>query len=282
MKIICPNCNTAYKVSLQALGSGGRKVRCARCRTEWHAEPQDETGPPASGAGPDWNGEDESFDFADEVAETSGHFAAAEDRQPSSRHPATGTATGTEGPTIDADTAIADRSATNVEAAAQRRRPGAGMRRPGKGGSARRLPAPLAIAAGLVLIISAIMFRNSVVAWVPDLAGLYRLVGLETNIRGLEFTAIKTSRKYENGVPLLVIEGEIVNVSGKRVDIPAMRFALRNADDREIYSWTRKAETPVLEAGQRTRFRSTISGLPDGGRSVQLRFIDRDLRQARL
>lgn len=37
MRIVCPNCAAAYDVPDAMLASGTRKVRCARCGTEWAA-----------------------------------------------------------------------------------------------------------------------------------------------------------------------------------------------------------------------------------------------------
>ena len=37
MLIVCPNCGTSYMVDPAALGSSGRTVRCARCKTTWFA-----------------------------------------------------------------------------------------------------------------------------------------------------------------------------------------------------------------------------------------------------
>src|SRR5579863_9963970 len=38
MLIVCPNCATSYDVDLASLQPDGRRVRCVRCRTIWHAE----------------------------------------------------------------------------------------------------------------------------------------------------------------------------------------------------------------------------------------------------
>ena len=35
MRIVCPNCNTAYAIDAPPLGKLGRSVRCARCKTAW-------------------------------------------------------------------------------------------------------------------------------------------------------------------------------------------------------------------------------------------------------
>src|SRR5262245_49592459 len=42
MQIVCPNCATRYDVQPAAIGADGRSVRCARCRTVWHATPEPE------------------------------------------------------------------------------------------------------------------------------------------------------------------------------------------------------------------------------------------------
>src|SRR5262245_42468669 len=38
MLIVCPNCSTSYAIDPTSLGSAGRTVRCARCKTSWFAE----------------------------------------------------------------------------------------------------------------------------------------------------------------------------------------------------------------------------------------------------
>ncbi len=43
MMITCPDCSTAYRVSAAALGPEGRDVKCARCGTRWHADPEPDT-----------------------------------------------------------------------------------------------------------------------------------------------------------------------------------------------------------------------------------------------
>jgi predicted Zn finger-like uncharacterized protein len=38
MLIVCPSCAASYEVALATLFPQGRRVRCTRCRTVWHAE----------------------------------------------------------------------------------------------------------------------------------------------------------------------------------------------------------------------------------------------------
>ncbi len=53
MRIVCPNCDTAYDAPPSAV-SAGRRMRCAKCRSEWMPIPPSETvALPAPGPRPD-------------------------------------------------------------------------------------------------------------------------------------------------------------------------------------------------------------------------------------
>ena len=61
-------------------------------------------------------------------------------------------------------------------------------------------------------------------------------VDLPVNLRGLTSRFATTTEQHE-GVPILVVGGKIVNITEDR-DVPHLRFAVRNAAQQEIYSWT--------------------------------------------
>jgi predicted Zn finger-like uncharacterized protein len=46
MILICPACSTRYLVAPTAIGSAGRKVRCAKCQQTWLARPPPDAPPP--------------------------------------------------------------------------------------------------------------------------------------------------------------------------------------------------------------------------------------------
>jgi predicted Zn finger-like uncharacterized protein len=46
MRLVCPSCQAAYEVPDHRLGSGPRRLRCARCGQEWTVEPAPATAPP--------------------------------------------------------------------------------------------------------------------------------------------------------------------------------------------------------------------------------------------
>ena len=88
----------------------------------------------------------------------------------------------------------------------------------------------------------------------PQTAAFYKMVGLEVNLRGLAFKDVKLSTETVDGKQVLVIEGVIVGQSKKPLDIPRLRFAVRDAQGAEIYAWNTVLEQTVLQPGERAFF----------------------------
>ena len=82
------------------------------------------------------------------------------------------------------------------------------------------------------------------------------------NLRGLAFENIKTSREIQEGVPILVVEGEIVGASRRRSEVPRLRFAVRDGAGGEIYAWTALPTRTVLPPGEPLPFRSRLASPP--------------------
>jgi hypothetical protein len=101
------------------------------------------------------------------------------------------------------------------------------------------------------------------------------LVGLEINLRGLAFKDVKLSSETVDGKQVLVIEGVIVGQGKKALDIPRLRFAVRDAQGAEIYAWNAVLEQTVLQPGERAFFRSRLASPPPEGRNIDVRFFNR-------
>ncbi|MEZ5840391.1 MAG: zinc-ribbon domain-containing protein [Hyphomicrobiales bacterium] len=310
MQITCPSCQTSYALPDGTIGEEGRRVQCASCGTKWLAHPDPDPEPdvaaePQAEAADDFDmaaamssdeaaGDDAFSDFAEGFPEGEGDsgnsqsgvddiFSAALDEIDEVAS----------GGTIDGEHArvAVDRPGEDIETLASRRRAG----KSGRLGRMGRMPKPadigaklngragrIALAVAAVLLVAAVPLRSQIVRVVPDLAGLYALVGLEVNLRGLAFDNLKTSQGYEKGVPYLIIEGEIENVSGRAATVPPMRFSIRTVDRREIYAWSMTPKKGLLADGEKTQFRTRVAAPPAGGTEVQVRFNDPDRRQASL
>ena len=94
-----------------------------------------------------------------------------------------------------------------------------------------------------------IALRADVVRFVPQTASLYARIGLPVNLRDLVFSKITTTTETDDGMAVLVIEGAIASTATRVVDVPDLRFAVRDNGGREIYTWTTHPPKSVLAPG---------------------------------
>jgi predicted Zn finger-like uncharacterized protein len=123
------------------------------------------------------------------------------------------------------------------------------------------------------IAVALLMLRSDVVRFAPQMASLYARIGLPVNLRGLVFEDIKSVRETKDGVTVLVVEGTIASVARRPVEVPRIRFGLRNITGNEIYSWTVLPSRSVLEPGEKLTFRSRLASPPAEGNDVSVRFF---------
>ena len=125
------------------------------------------------------------------------------------------------------------------------------------------------------LVLALVIWRSDMVRLLPQTAAFYKMVGFDVNLRGLAFKDVKLSSETVDGKQVLVIEGVIVGQGKKPLDIPRLRFAVRDAQGAEIYAWNSVLEQTVLQPGERAFFRSRLASPPPEGRNIDVRFFNR-------
>jgi predicted Zn finger-like uncharacterized protein len=276
MHIVCPHCTTSYAVELATFGEAGRTVRCSRCKQTWLAHPEELRVPAmaaSTGEDPDdpgWGlaagGEDEQDRDATPMVDSpsiSGDWPSEDD------------------PTGDNWSSLAqDDENLETEAAPSLLR-ATWLRRLLRPSIAFRLwsgpPISLSTtcAAMAALVLALMVWRADVVRLMPQTASFYKMVGLEVNLRGLAFKDVKLSTEDVDGKPVLVVEGLIVDEARKPVELPRLRFIVRDAQGTEIYAWNAMLEQPLLKPGEEAWFRSRLASPPPEGRSIDVRFFNR-------
>lgn len=155
----------------------------------------------------------------------------------------------------------------------QRRRK---TRSKGKKSEKRRLVTAPRLAAAFAAVLALLVFeRYNIVRLMPQTAVLYSAVGLPINLRGLVFEDVKTATEMQDAVPVLVIEGVIHNVTKHDVDVPRLRFAMRNSAGADIYSWIAAPERSQLTPGGVMGFRTRLASPPAESHSAYVRFVQR-------
>jgi len=272
MLIVCPSCTTAYRIELSTLGAAGRTVRCARCRATWFASL--EAMVPATLALP-------------AVLESVAPPRPAPDEQDQT-DPAQPKLVDIEAPAGDAASMTIDNSPPIVPAlaqeggsvatgpdiesvAARRGRQTRTKRR--RSGRWPGLPTLILVLAGTIAAL--LNWRASVVRFVPQTASLFSAVSLAVNLRGLSFDDVKTKVETQDGVTVLVVEGMIANQTRQPMEVPRLRFAVRNAGGYEVYAWTALPTEPMLGPGDRAPFRSRLASPPADAQDIIVRFFNR-------
>jgi predicted Zn finger-like uncharacterized protein len=128
-----------------------------------------------------------------------------------------------------------------------------------------------------LLILDGILvgWRDEFVRVLPQTASFYSMLHLPVNLRGLSFDGVTTTAEQHEGVPILVVGGSIVNTTSRLVDVPRLKFAVRNAANEEIYSWTAVPPRTSLPPGEAVSFRSRLASPPPEAHDVLVRFVTR-------
>ncbi|KZL20136.1 hypothetical protein PsAD2_01623 [Pseudovibrio axinellae] len=318
MKIICPQCNTAYKIPADKVGETGRKVKCASCNHIWqvaskvedewaielngNTEVHNNSTPINERAEPFFSqGFDESA-LAGANKRASRHVAFSDDDlgigskevssdSISSKDKPTGpqsSGPGDEPNETPQDSTSADEEPSKEKNQSEgtpqkpRARTGKKTKSARKSGaiSAKGLLGASLLTMSLALCFTAVQYRESLVRAFPDLAGLYQLAGMTVNLRGLVFKDLRTFREVDDGSLILVVEGAVENITGSETYIPAIKLALRSQDTQEIHSWIVEPQQERLAPGDRTRFRTRLDNPPERAADIQLRFIERQKKRA--
>lgn len=116
-------------------------------------------------------------------------------------------------------------------------------------------------------------FRNEIADLWPATTKVYTAIDEPMNLRGLEFRQVAYERQTENGLPVLAVKGQVVNVSGERRVPPRLRVGLLDGEQHELYHWTFALAEKSLDPKQVASFTTRLSSPPPGARDIELRFV---------
>lgn len=129
----------------------------------------------------------------------------------------------------------------------------------------------------LALVDAAIIGERADLVWaMPQTASFFAALGLPVNLRGVHFDRLSATADRRDGELVLIVQGAIANSTAESADVPLLRFAIRNAEHQEIYSWTAAPTHERLSASRRLAFRSELILPPADTRDVEVRFVDHD------
>jgi predicted Zn finger-like uncharacterized protein len=296
MLIVCPTCATTYQIGPDALGAAGRSVRCAQCKNTWFATPQSalqeavaappppqpvavRQPAPAAPPAPDPGEFDEAAagQFSVEGVVPTEEGATEEAGQALAEVAAPPLAPEDQAARAASATKFDPAAAEDIETiAARRARPAAAERSKGKRTPWQAiLSLPMLIVVLAAIIFAALQWRVALVRHFPQTASLFSMIGMPVNLRGLTFQEVKSKSEFHDGATVLVVEGVIVNLTPRSLEVPRLRFSLRNGASHEVYAWTALPLRPQLGSGDGLPFRTRLASPPSDGRDVIVRFFNR-------
>lgn len=260
MILTCPNCATQYQVDAEAFaqkaqaveGVRVRLVRCKNCSMKWY-QPVDQR--PA--------------------LPTPIPQAARQAPPPPSEPPPV--------IAVPPPAALKAEPAPKPEPKAEPVRASAPPPVASTEGERKRRPILASIAWVMLFLIvggfsySAYAYRQSIVdAW-PEASSAYALLSIPVNSRGLEFRGVTYDVSSEDGLPVLAVSGEVVNLARRSLEIPKIRIALRDSRQQEIYSWTIGADETQLSPGEASAFKTRLSSPPPDAFDLKVSFVRPDV-----
>jgi len=297
MNIVCPHCTTSFVIDPAKLGSAGRSVRCARCKQIWLAKPEPAK-PEPSKSEPSELERTPRSDILTSALASAGHATDTPDQEALEWSEATASHSppGAETPIIDSPSIASDLpasgpdhdSAASYDSAASTthddrttgapppRLPWLRRRFSRRRGPRKSIFSSPVLSVGMAATaLALIVWRADVVRLLPQTAQFYQFIGLDVNLRGLSFKDVKITTESVDNKPVLVIEGNIVDVGRKPAELPRLRFIVRDAKGAEIYAWNAVLEQAVLKPGEKAWFRSRLASPPPEGRNIEVRFFNR-------
>jgi predicted Zn finger-like uncharacterized protein len=313
MEIVCPNCVAAYEIDEAGVTETGRKVRCAACSTVWRVyhpmtsqfpaispgtnpyatEPAEdifgEGGPmlrqaieeQATSTIPQDNVESiqgrlsqEGIAALDEALLSQGEELASQEQARDQSAIQDETLL----PVTQSSQEIApDTAAEPPRAKLTRSNPGGGGRKKTNGTALQAFFSwkTASIAAALTVTGVGIHQRETLVRHLPQTARLFAAIGMPVNLRGVEIRNVASRLIDDNGVSVLVIDGDLQNATKRKIDLPRLRFAVQGADGQEIYVWSAQADKNNLEPGESLNFRRRLAAPPSDGKDISVRFLTR-------
>ena len=123
-------------------------------------------------------------------------------------------------------------------------------------------------------MVAGIWLRTDIVRNYPEMDALYRLLGLGTNVIGLEIGDLNTLRTTRDGNPVIVVHAEVSNTTAGLVAVPNVLVSLLGADRQVIYEWSVTPSVRSILPGDVLSIDTQLTSPPAGVETVRLSFVE--------
>tara|TARA_B100001939_G_scaffold213697_3_gene183861 strand:- start:1469 stop:2359 length:891 start_codon:yes stop_codon:yes gene_type:complete len=294
MILTCPECSAKYVVDPKALMPAGRMVRCAKCRHTWREMPPSADIPVVSE-------EEERRNLAPEPPEDQPEDQSGGNRNTEATAP-TSNSPSPEPGTNSATTAEPNREATTKDQElpfmqrAKRPRPiprGSNLPALQNHQHGHNMWGWISLVAFVVLSIGSILlFHETISETWPPARKMYQIIGMQDSPAGAGHAATATAapkvpiskrlvienlepaQEYQGNVPILIVRGEVRNITDEPQKIPPLKVALQDAQRTTIRQWIFHPSPGMVAAGKHIRFETRLPDPPQDARDLRIAFTE--------
>ncbi len=133
---------------------------------------------------------------------------------------------------------------------------------------------------GVLVLIMALLayggtsYSEQIVRFWPQSATLYGLFGKEVNTMGIDIRNYSYHYEIQDGTTVLVIEGEVVNLTDEPKLLPLFQVSLRDAGQRPILDWVFQTDLRELEPHQASPFVTHTDNPPERAHDIWIGVAD--------
>jgi hypothetical protein len=129
----------------------------------------------------------------------------------------------------------------------------------------------LALIAGVAYVADSM--HEQIVQIFPGTRGVYSMLGYSSpTARELDFANIVWGKEIENGVTVLAIRGQIVNVTDREVTVPKLRVTVNDSEKQKLFQWTTEPEQSKVAPKSKIPLLIRLESPPPDAWSLDIRF----------
>ncbi len=122
------------------------------------------------------------------------------------------------------------------------------------------------------LLAGGYILREQIITAWPQSSKLYTAMGAGAPASRLRFADVSFSQGTQQGRPALTVKGLIFNDGPGEMTVPPVLIKLRNAGGRDIFQWTYELPEPLLAAGAKMAFETSLADPPAEARNLEVTF----------
>lgn len=128
----------------------------------------------------------------------------------------------------------------------------------------------ISVLSGVTLAL--VSFRQDIMTAFPGTTSLYRTIGFDIPHVGVDFADVRYRWATSGGAPMIEVTGQVVNVTGRTVQVPPVLVNVRDSGGGDAVRATASVQTKELAPRQSASFSLEFMSPPENVTQIELEF----------